>query len=268
MRSAKPIMVAQILLISICSAVCADTPQEKINYRVGAVVSRDGSRIVQNVSIAPERFTREDLISLAKELQKRYSQRYNQILISIFDDQYAATQRPALLIEARERDYEVYQHEHASYIMKKGTGEDYLTLEPDLWNDSTHTRLQIQTDQTDDCAVQISQGRCLMIIAKHLRYPEEAWRNDEIGDLVLRVTVASNGLVTRAELVGEPSISQLLKNAALDDARSWRFEPGTVNAELNVTYRFRLTGSSDTFRREIVRYNLPKEVVITSNPAR
>ena len=116
MLSARVIGAAGLLLIWICAVVHAEPCQEGPKYQVGAVRQKDSLKIVQNVSIAPERFTRQDLMCLASALEKRYSSRHKEVLVSIFDDYYAATQIPAIPIEARAKDYEIYQHEHLSLI--------------------------------------------------------------------------------------------------------------------------------------------------------
>jgi len=226
------------------------------------------SRLVQNVSIARESFTRTELLCLANALERRYVMQRNEVFISIFDDHQAATQRPAIGIEAGPRDYEIDQHEHAAYVFKKASGENYLLLEPDARNENTHSKIELGTNQPSDCVLHIAQNRCLMIIGTHLRYPEMAWRNSETGSVAIEATVGKDGAVIASAAVGGGSVGELLQNAALTDARSWRFEPGPSVAELRITYVFQITGFIESYPVEAVQYFLPDRVIVAANVAR
>jgi TonB family protein len=245
----------------------ADTCQGGPQYKVGLLMTKDKSRIVQNVSIAPEYFTRRKLACLAIELENRYSSE-RVAFFNIFDDQYPATQRPEIPSEAKPKDLEIYQHEHASIYWSRETGERYLTLQPDIWNEETHTKLQLPLLQSSNCSVQIGQNRCLVIIARHLRYPEQSWRRAETGSVEVAITVGADGVVTQAAIVDGQSASESLCAAALADARNWRFEPGSGPENLKVAYSFQLSGAPDNYIRDKVQYDLPNQVVVTANPSR
>ena len=222
-----------------------------VKYDVGDVRESSPSKLVQNVSIAREYFIRTGLVCLAKDLESRYVMGRDEVYISIFDDRYAARQRPAFPIEAGPR-----------------AGENYLPLESDVWNESTHSKIQLDTNQPSDCVLQIAQNRCLMVIGTHLRYPEIAWRKSETGTVLIEVRVAKDGAVTASPVADGQVVAQSLRNAALDDARSWRFEPGAAVAELHMTYLFQITGLVERYPLEAVQYSLPDRVIITANVTR
>lgn len=252
----------------ICGTCRADTCQKVPKYQVGDVRESSPSKLVQNVSIAPDYFTRNDLVCLGKVLQSRYVMGRDEVEISIFDDHDAAKHRPAIPVEARPSNHEIVQHEHAAYVFKKGTGENYLLLEPDVWNESTHSKIGLDTNQPFNCVLQIDPNRCLMLIRTHLRYPEIAWRNSEAGSVVIEATLAKDGTVTASTAAGGESVAESLRNAALDDARSWRFESGPRVTELHITYRFQIAGFVERYLVEAVQYSLPDRVIITANVAR
>ena len=106
-----------------------------------------------------------------------------------------------------------------------------------------------------------------MIIGKHLQYPIESWRNYETGSVDVSVTVSKDGVVTQAKALDDPPISQALREAALADATSWRFEPGATVEEFRVKYRFEFTGNPERTTNSFVRYHLPTEVVVTATPS-
>jgi TonB family protein len=265
MGKITPILL--MLMWITCGRTYGRDCRTSLKYEVGSVRESSPSKLVQNVSIAREYFSRTDLVCLAKELESRYVMGHDEVDISVFDDRYAAMQRPAIPIEARPKDYEIYQHEHAAYVFKKGTGENYLLLEPDVWNESTHSKIRLDTNQPPNCALQIGQNRCLMVIGTHLRYPETAWRNSERGSVAIQATIAKDGTVTVSTVAGGESVAESLRKAALDDARSWRFEPGQI-AELHITYVFQITGIVATYPVETVQYSFPDRVIITASIAR
>lgn len=262
--------ISPILLVTIWIASSAAFARDcgAVKYEIGDIRENSASRLVQNVSVASDVFNRADLLCLAKELQTRHAAGHDEVYISVFDNRDAATQRPAIPIEARPRDYEIYQHEHATYVFKKATGENYLQLEPDFWNEATHSKIQLDGNQRWDCALEIAQNRCLMIIGAHLQYPEMAWRHSEAGSALIDATVEKDGTVTASAAVGGQPVAQSFRDVALVDARSWRFERGASVMKLRITYLFQVAGAAENYPVEAVQYLLPDRVVITANFSR
>lgn len=259
----------QLLLSLVCAAANAEVCRSTLRFKPGAVVYENASKIVVNVSIAPENFIPADLLCLVEELKHNYSPRREEVVVSIFDDSKAAAIKNLRVstAEARKEDYEIYQHEHASYIFRR-SGESYLVLEPDPRNETTFTRISLEESQPISCRIAIGRNRCLMI-AGHLEYPTEAWRKLNIGDIEIEVTVLKTGLVVAAQPgQGNVSIDQSLRDAAMNDVQSWRFEPGAADELIKVTYSFQLRGSPDTYPRSSVKYDLPNRVLVSANPPR
>jgi TonB family protein len=269
MRKMTVIFGAQLLLPLVCAAANAEACRSALRFQSGAVVYEDAAKIILNVSISPENFTPHDLLCLAEELKSKYSPGREEAVVSIFDDSRAAALENlrAATVEARKEDYEIYQHQHASYIFKRRR-ESYLVLEPDPRNETTFTRMPTEAAQTLSCRIAIGRCRCLMI-AGHLEYPMAAWRNSIAGDIEIDVKVSKTGLVAAAQPREQSvSIDPLLRDAAMNDVQSWQFEPGATDESINVTYSFRLRGSSDTYARSSVKYDLPNRVLVVANPPR
>jgi TonB family protein len=66
-------------------------------------------------------------------------------------------------------------------------------------------------------------------------YPELARRMKIIGVVKVQVTVAANGLVKDAKLVGGHPV---LANAVLDAVKKWRFETGSGDTTGLLQFRF------------------------------
>jgi TonB family protein len=66
-------------------------------------------------------------------------------------------------------------------------------------------------------------------------YPELARRMNITGTVKVQVTVATNGTVKTAKLVGGHPV---LANAALDAVKKWRFESGPEESTGIVEFRF------------------------------
>jgi TonB family protein len=114
--------------------------------------------------------------------------------------------------------------------------------------------------------VAIGQNRCL-VIADHLQYPLHAWRNSETGPVQVDAVVSTRGIIIEAKVREGQSSAQLLRDSALKNVQSWRFEPGDEE-QIAVTYSFDLRGSPDTYPRSYVSYDLPNKVTVTANPPR
>ena len=73
---------------------------------------------------------------------------------------------------------------------------------------------------------------------EHARYPEEARSERVQGEVEVQLTVAANGEVSDVRAMSGP---ELLRDAALEAARKWRFfPPREWPANLTVTYEFKL----------------------------
>jgi TonB family protein len=66
-------------------------------------------------------------------------------------------------------------------------------------------------------------------------YPELARKMQISGTVKIEVTVAPNGAVKEARVVGGHPV---LANAALDAARKWRFEPGPTESTGIIDFKF------------------------------
>jgi periplasmic protein TonB len=91
----------------------------------------------------------------------------------------------------------------------------------------------------------MQQARLLSSAA--VAYPEAARQTHIQGDVVIQAVIDPSGHVTGMDIV---SGSPLLRQAALDSLRQWRFEPGRLNGQpvsvqMLVTIRFRLSSSDE-----------------------
>ena len=76
-------------------------------------------------------------------------------------------------------------------------------------------------------------------------YPELARRMNITGVVKVQVTVAPNGSIKNAKLVGGHPV---LANAALDAVKKWRFETGPEDSTGIVEFRFDPSQSEDKKR--------------------
>lgn len=66
-------------------------------------------------------------------------------------------------------------------------------------------------------------------------YPELAHKMNISGTVKIEVTVAPNGTVKEARIVGGHPV---LANAALDAAKKWKFEPASVESSGVIDFKF------------------------------
>lgn len=66
-------------------------------------------------------------------------------------------------------------------------------------------------------------------------YPELARKMSITGTVKIEVTVAANGTVKEARIVGGHPV---LANAALDAAKKWRFEPASAETSGVIDFKF------------------------------
>jgi TonB family protein len=66
-------------------------------------------------------------------------------------------------------------------------------------------------------------------------YPELARKMSIAGTVKIQVTVAANGTVKDAHIVGGHPV---LANAALDAAKKWRFEPASAESSGVIDFKF------------------------------
>lgn len=109
-------------------------------------------------------------------------------------------------------------------------------------DDSPLPEIPGTTTGADPAAVAVVDSAPLPIEAPPPRYPRDALRRGESGEVLLRVMVGTDGVPLAVE-VARGSGSRALDRAAGDSVRRWRFRPALrggepVEAEVQVPIRF------------------------------
>jgi TonB family protein len=99
-----------------------------------------------------------------------------------------------------------------------------------------------------------------------LQYPTLARQARIAGDVTLTGQVDLDGRPGFLALTAGPLlVSPLLEQAAIDNIRTWRFEPGP-RSELKVTYHFALEGDESHDSQSVTRFDFPDSVTIVVHP--
>jgi TonB family protein len=93
-------------------------------------------------------------------------------------------------------------------------------------------------------------------------YPPLAVAARIVGDVLLAARIDSDGGVTLSYVVsGHP----LLVQAALDNLKKWKFQPGE-SQEMEITYHFKVNGTPGNYPQSECTFDLPNSVTISSRP--
>lgn len=98
-----------------------------------------------------------------------------------------------------------------------------------------------------------------------LIYPEIARTARISGEVIVSVKIDADGRVEAARAL---SGQLMLQEAAISNARLWRFAKAQGNKSMSIRYEFRLRKNEvTTLPCTIVEFNFPNEVIVISNPS-
>jgi hypothetical protein len=115
------------------------------------------------------------------------------------------------------------------------------------------------------CQSNLAAPQMIVTNAEVPRYPVLAVQAQLQGTVNFHLIV-KNGAVARIEMETKAGVSGLLREAAIENVRTWRFAPGS-NGKTDATFVYELKGEG-TWVRENPRIEmaLPTCVIITSKP--
>jgi len=257
------------------------------HYREGMVWEDSESTVLMAVSIPLREFAPARLACLAGALKHRYPGRES-ITVLIFSSLDAArnyhigqpdmappkTEKQARLMRLRSSEFQESQL-HGVYSYDARKHEEYVDLGPFGHAGESHgsydTRINLPATEIPPCRMEID-NRCVLALDQ-IHYPPDALTSRLSGALTLAGTIARSGKITNVSVVGpngEPVAQEgVLANEAIQNLKSWTFEPGPRQDAIRITYSFVIDPSlpiPPSYRNnEDVRFALPDQVVIRGN---
>lgn len=268
------IRINRVLLITSLFALCCcahalDCGAPK--YKIGQRLKSKKSHVFLEVSIAPDRFNRSDIICLAKKLRGDFP-KARAIAVGIYNDEHVARHIASLraaTVEKTDLDLRMLTKKHAGYLKDADTGDDLVWISPEGASMDFSMRLDPNSANIPKCTIPIDGDRCLVQFDL-LKYPVEAWWSTVTGSVVMQATIQPNGAVTGVQVKGvtaEPSAGvAILRRAAFQNFSTWYFERAAEVRPITVTFNFRLTGPIGNFPETSLGFALPDSVNITANP--
>jgi hypothetical protein len=238
-------------------------------FRKGAIWKNSDSAIEMQISMRPIDFGPKKLVCLAESLRNRYRDRKT-ITFYIFSSDVAAknwfpqqeqTKESAEMEAAMRGAYFYDADKHQEYIVimpgpRKSRGEAPFD-----------TRIDLPVSGKPECRLEMA-GRCVLQL-QDPDYPVGALKGKTSGTVTLVGRIARNGAPTHLHTATEaniPSTNDVFVNMALENLRTWRFEPSEHENELRIIYSFKID-SSLTYKNQVnVEFVPPDQMVIKGNP--
>jgi TonB family protein len=165
---------------------------------------------------------------------------------------------PGDTLDGSRADWGSYMH--AAYYYDSDKGADYVELFPLGHSKLFSTRFDLSNGPAL-CRLQL-HDRCLVA----LNYPE--YPTGLSGSVRLAATIAENGELRHLRVVGvnpsEPAGSRLMEDAALDNLRSWRFEPAARTDVFEIVYSYELRKHGTADESPGLQFDLPAGLTVRS----
>lgn len=257
------------ILLTIALNALAVAGCEPPHYKMGRVLEDTPAALDMFISIDIGDFGPKSLACLAHQLGQRYQDR-EKVSIYIFSTNDAA--QHFILGSPDPSSLEIFERKlqlHAAYFYDKDKREEYVLLMPDALRPEAGsplvTRIDLPAQMIPDCRLQISH-RCLIAFqdARHLlRYPDDALSAGESGSVVLTARITRLGEIKDVQQVeidstSNKSIRPGLATSALENLKTWRFEPAHEEQRIRITYLYEI-GAND---KPALEFELPAKVTI------
>ena len=260
--AARLFVVTVALSETICAFGACDVP----HYRRGRTWEDNASGISIDISIRLEDFAPEGLVCLAGELRRKYPGR--NVAAYIFSSREAALGYLPGSIDPSPKVAEYQSKLHGYYFYDKEKHDDYLLIVPDVQSQEVDspstTRIDLPVAGTPVCRLAIN-GRCLLEF-QHIYYPSIEGTTDTSGRITLAAKIRRDGALSDLALVdtkvNPPERQSVLVDSAMQNFKTWRFEPGRQKDSVRLTYSFEVVGSRSVGRETSVQFRLPYEVRI------
>jgi len=141
------------------------------------------------------------------------------------------------------------RHVRAVYWLNSTPPENYLELTPLGWEMESPrtrelvTRIDLAVDTPPGCKFAVAE-RCLIAFAAY-RYPGEYRKQVSYGAVTLTGRISRSGKVEAIRETGKTTASRGLAAEAIDNLKTWRFEPASREDPIEITYTWTSSGAID-----------------------
>jgi hypothetical protein len=230
------------------AAQCRHSPK----YHDGAVWKQSEASVFMAVSISLQDFAPSRMVCLAGAFRQRFHQRQIDILIlssidaaRTFDPYPLGDFGPLKSVKTRKLlTFSSWaSHLHGVYLYDQEKQEEHIDIRPigtDFEGASTNTRINLPVVGTPHCRLEMN-GRCMVALDEAI-YPDEALMKSASG------TVTLAGLMKRDGSIADIKVSYIdvlqlenkdaLVNAAVQNFKTWRFEPDSRQESIKIKFTY------------------------------
>jgi hypothetical protein len=266
MPQMKPFYLMSFFVIASAVGQCVAPQVED-----GAIFVDDATTLIKSVSIEIGEFTARGLVCLGEEIRARYADRQI-VSVYIYTSPDAAA-GSITKMEYDESDLEQFRQLHAIYSLDRTKGEEVLKILPAGAGMSStprdglySTTIKFPGRTAPHCEMEID-NRCL-IDTHPIVYPNKGLSLRILGDAVLEAVITKAGKVDRIRIVkaeSKPGGAELAGAVELV-LSSWRFEPGSSDRPLKITFTYQIDDSLRYTDGAKVDWHLPDKITIRQKP--
>jgi TonB family protein len=235
-------------------------------YRRGYVWEDSPASIMMNISLAIEDFAPARLVCLAEVLKKRYSDR-RKIDVFVFSDHTAARHytHPSAGDYVKPLPNWAGQN-HAIYVFDADKQKDFIYIEPlgtgTGYEPNVGTAINLRLGAIPPCTL-VYDCRCLLVL-DDIEYPGSQQKAGVSADIELQGMIARNGSVIDVRTASPVSRAHgPLAKSAIQNLKTWHFEPAQRQSTLRITYSYRLRTWRSPGSWLHLQFGLPDKVEIT-----
>jgi TonB family protein len=246
------------------SALAACDPPQ---YEKALIYEDSQSSTLMQISIRLSDFAPSKLVCLAEALKRSYPGR-KKIGVSIFSSYDAAKHYRLVQGDFVGKRPNWGAEMHGDYFYDADKHVEYVEILPLGAHSPFATRIDLPSSRAPQCQLQIGD-RCLLATGA-LQYPGDAVKSGNSGTVTLTGTIARDGKLTGVRVaVASLSLVKdggLLESAAVQDLKSWRFEPTTHEEPVRITYTYEISPPDTGREKPTIEFDLPHRVIIRAKP--
>lgn len=255
-----------LVFLGLSAWTCVAAECRAPRYRKGHVWEDSPATLMMNISIQMRDFAPERLVCLAEALKQRYSKKHKELLIYVFSSFDSAKHFTKPLVGdwvgTPPIDWE--SQLHATYSFNTDRGEDRVTISPYGNNREFSTKIDLPAEILPPCTLALG-GRCLLTMDR-VWYPWDAWKVGYSGTVTIEGVIDEDGRMKDIKVAGAavpPDEAQsILNQEALQNLRSWHFEPANRQDPIRITYDYECDPSLGPPNRPLIRFDLPHRIEI------
>jgi TonB family protein len=205
-------------------------------------IAPHGSIGTMQVSVDPADVTVETLVCLARILRVEHPE-WTDVFVPILDSYEAARSfQPDMSMNLENWRPSDDKHVRAVYFLDSKPAREYLQFTPLGWEQTYPTgdfgtRIDFLAADAVNPRCPVAFGdRCLMALAAY-RYPDERRKENVFGSVTLTARIARSGEVVAIRNTATTGGAGLVREA-MQNLRSWRFEPAPHEDAIEITYNY------------------------------